>query len=107
MKIKLTDIFISNSDKWHFSKQVLLALEIKQNFIDEIARRLALTYFENGSKESNVCFLNDEQLRPEYKMFFSKSDVINYLNWVLKADDFDLKNDEVPFPEVGEFFIKK
>ena len=83
MKIKLTDIFISNYDKWHFSKQELLALEI------------------------NVCFINDEQLRPEYKLFFSKLDVIDYLNLVLKAADFDLKNDKVPFPEVGEFFIKK
>lgn len=107
MKIKLTDIFIYNSDKWHFSKQELLTLEIKQHFIDEIARRLTLTYFENGRKESNVCFINDEQLRPEYKLFFSKSDVINYLNLVLNADNFDLKNDKVPFPEVGEFFIKK
>ena len=107
MMTKLSDIFIVVSDKLYYSKKELLALEIKRKFMDEIARRLDLTYFENIEKEGNLCFVNDEQLRPEFKLFFSKSDVIDYLNLALKADDFDIKKDELPFPKINEFFIKQ
>ena len=107
MRIKLSDIFIPVPDKLCYTKQELLVLEINNGFIDEIAKQLDLTYLKNDDREGNLCFVNNKQLRPAFKMFFSKPDVIDYLNFVLKADDFDIKIDEVPFPGIAEFFMNQ
>lgn len=79
-------------------------LDIKKDFIDQISKQLNLTYLENGNKNGNLCFVNDENLRPEFKAFFSKSDVMEYLNSILVVDDFDIKTDEAEFPEISTFF---
>lgn len=104
MNIKLFDIFIPVSEKPHYTKQELLMLDIKKDFIDQISKQLNLTYLENGNKNGNLCFVNDENLRPEFKAFFSKSDVMEYLNSILVVDDFDIKTDEAEFPEISTFF---
>jgi hypothetical protein len=103
MNIKLSDIFILKSDKSDYSKKELLALELKKDFINKIAKRLDLIYLENSEKEGNLCFMNNEQLRPEFKVFFSKSDIIGYLSFTLKATNFGIKTDKIPFPEIIDF----
>ncbi len=105
MNSKLFDIFIPLRDKFHFSKQELLSLVIYDTFIKQIAKQLDLTYMENDSEGNNLCFADSEQLRPAYRMFFSKSDLIDYLSFALKADEFDIRTDEVLFPKREVFFI--
>jgi len=104
MELKLSDIFVPYSDQLHYSKQKLLMLEVRENFISEVAKRLDLTYLENEGKEDNLCFANNEQLRPAFKIFFSKTDVVDYIKRKLQEKDFDISIEEVSFPESADDF---
>lgn len=104
MDLQLSDIFIPLPDKQYYSKQELLALEIKQDFIQKMERQLDLNYLESENSDSNVCFANHEQLRHEFKMFFSKADIVEFLNRMLPKEDFNIDIDKVPFPRTGEHF---
>ena len=104
MMIKLSDIFVFPSGKSHCTRPELFARPIKKDFIEKIEKRLELSYLEKGSGEANVCFANEKQLRPAFKQYFSKADLIHYLSAVLPEDSFDIDSDEVPFPDINNFF---
>ena len=104
MMIKLNDIFVFPSGKSHCTRPELFALSIKKDFIEKIAKRLELSYLEEGSAEANVCFANEKELRPAFKQYFSKADLINYLSGVLPGDSFDIDSCEMPFPNLTTFF---
>ena len=107
MSSKLSDIFVTEAGKFHYSKRELLSLELQENFIGEIAKHLDISYKKNGSKENNLCFVDHEQLRPAYKMFFTRSDIMDYLKYALNAEEFDIRTDEVPFPEREVLFTNQ
>ncbi len=107
MSSKLSDIFVPEVGKFHYSKRELLSLELHEKFIGEIAKHLDISYMKNGSKENNFCFVDHEHLRPAYKMFFAKSDIMDYLRFALNADEFDIRTAVVPFPEREVFFTNQ
>ena len=106
MIMKISDIFIVNSEQTYYSKEELLGLEINKTFISHLAKQLDLIFLENNNKERNLCFVDGEQLRPEYKMYFSISDVLAYLFSVLKTNNNNIKTDELVEPEIMTFFCK-
>lgn len=68
--------------------------------------------FENETFQSGaVCFANSEELRSDYKLYFSTSDVVNYVYGVLSQlyPNENLKSVidlEIPFPTSANLFWK-
>jgi hypothetical protein len=52
---------------------------------NEIARRIQLTYQQEGYASTEVCYVNSPELRPEFKLSFTTLDLADYLNGVLCA----------------------
>ena len=97
MKTKLSEIFISTSKKNDYSKKELLNLDIRQEYIEAVACKTGLAYSEKNLLETNLCYLNSDEIRPEYKLFFTKADLVRYLDQALSSDHYKLAEDELPF----------
>jgi hypothetical protein len=48
------------------------------NLAQKISNDLNLTFIEEEEPEGNVCFANSDELRPEFKEFFTSADLSNY-----------------------------
>jgi hypothetical protein len=99
MVLPLREIFIPESGRWVYPKAKLPELELHEAFIGNMIGRLGIFYKGNSGTESNVCFANSRDLRPEFRTSFRKTDVIYYLSAFLPGSDVNLESDEVPFPE--------
>ncbi|MCB0537905.1 MAG: hypothetical protein KDE33_10320 [Bacteroidetes bacterium] len=104
--IKIEDIFVMDETMPEYSKAALAELDLKKDFIDKMNQDLGLTYVEGGNKSGNLCYQNTPELQAEYKITFSKLDVINYLCAVLNIDIFCVEKDAVLFPKDGATFWK-
>jgi hypothetical protein len=79
---------------------------------EKLSECLKLPYQETKDRAGNVCFLDSEEVRPEYRLAFTATDVTYYLLAVLSPtaeealarDDFHLP---FPFPDSPETFWKK
>lgn len=79
---------------------------------DELAKCLQLPYREPKDAEGNVCFIDSEEVRPEYRLAFTAADVTYYLVAVLSqaASDTLTRADfhlHFPFPDSAETFWQK
>ena len=45
---------------------------------EKISKALGLMYRNQIKSEGNVCFANSDELRPEFKEFFTSADLSNY-----------------------------
>ncbi len=99
MKVALSEIFIHNVHQQNFTKEALLGLDIKTEFVKRLAHHLGLGHLENESTESNLCYAFDTNINPDYKVILSKSDIKNYLKNTLKPIDYHIGSDTVEFPE--------
>lgn len=104
MIIKIKDIFTPKKDKRLYTKEELFDLKLGNGFINAMATSLNLNYLESNTYQSNLCFANNRGLRPEFRTVFTKTDVIYYVNAVLQKDYFDIKSDQVPFPNNDTIF---
>ena len=104
MTIKLSEIFIPNPNQRIYPKETLFDLKLHDNFVRALADRLAVFYSENNGVESNLCFANSLDVRPEYRTAFEKIDVIHYICALLPAENANLETDEVLLPENAAAF---
>ena len=99
--VALREIFISQPNKHIYRKPELHTLKINLDFIKAMANQLNLSFLENEVLESNTCFANNSEVRPEFRTTFNKMDLISYVSNVnnfTEKDNFNLKNEAVPFP---------
>lgn len=104
MTIKLKEIFIAPSDKQHYKKEELLGLKLRSSFINEMATKLNLIYLEKSQDKGNLCYLNDKNIRPEFRTSFGKRDIVNLIKNEFQRDHFDLNSDEIHFPDNSAHF---
>lgn len=106
MVIKLQDIFIANPNKRLYSKEDLIRLKIRPDFIEKLSLQLELSYVENSPLEENVCLSNSIEVRPEYRTVYTKVDVIHYVCGQISIAYFELKKVEISFPmTMANFFV--
>lgn len=98
MILKLSELFIIKSNKQFYTKQELFTLKLSSNFINKMEAILNLTYLENSTSKGNLCFASNSDVQPEFKTFFTKMDLLLYINATLNNDNFDIKTDTIQLP---------
>ena len=93
MVVKLCEIFIPEPNRWIYSKADLSELTLHDAFIKYMSSQLAIHYNKNNSPESNLCFTNRRDLRPEYKTSFWNMDVVHCICALLSADNANQSHD--------------
>ncbi len=83
----------------------LYTLQLAPLFIEKIANHFKLTYVDYREAESNLCFAESNELRAEYRITFSKTDVLNNIFLQLPGETFNLERDTILFQE--GFFLNK
>lgn len=99
MEVELSEIFIFKTKEAQYSKESLMAMDINREFTDQLAKYLGLTYMERIEAEENLCYAQNPNIRSGYRMVFSKSDILNYLDRQLKPCVPYNKSDTIFFPE--------
>lgn len=84
MKVKLSEIFGNTTNRSRYSRDELLSLDVKMEFVQRLAQYYEIPYMSDGNDEHNLCFANSGAVRFEYKSTFSKKDIITYLLSTLK-----------------------
>lgn len=71
--------------------------------INGIAGRLGITFTNEKEIESNVCFANSKEVRPEFKQSFAPIDLLDYIYAVLHSPSYREKYKEflkIDFPKI-------
>lgn len=75
---------------------------IDSGVIKKIAIDLGLSFVPEKEKESEVCFINSEEVRPEFKLSFAPVDLSDYILAVLHHSH---NARHKPLPETGHLTI--
>ena len=97
MEVKLSEIFRYEPKVLQYRKESLLALDLKMEFVERLTKHLGLTFVENEKEEGNLCYAQNQNIRPGYRMVFSKLDVLNYLDNLLQPGIYHIESDTVFF----------
>ena len=76
---------------------------LNPEIVKEIAKGLGLSFVNEKETESNVCFANSEEVRPEFKQSFAPIDLLDYIYAVLHSPTYREKYKEflkIDFPRV-------
>lgn len=99
MTVKLSEIFIPLPDKVTYSTEELSALNLQPDFIKKMAAESDLIYVENTTAEGNLCFVENKEVRPEYRTTFSKVKVLEIVLPQVLNPVVNLEKAEVIFPK--------
>ena len=99
MEVKLSEIFRHEPNVLQYKKESLLALDIRMEFVERLTKYSGLIYMENNNEEGNLCYAQNQNIRSEYRMVFSKSDVLNYLDNLLQPKTYHIELDTVFLPQ--------
>jgi predicted helicase len=76
---------------------------INPTMIKQIADGLGMTFTNEKQTESNVCFANSDEVRPEFRQSFAPIDLLDYIYSVLHSPSYREKYKEflkIDFPRV-------
>ena len=76
---------------------------LNPDIIKQIADGLGMTFTNEKEKESNVCFANSDEVRPEFRQSFAPIDLLDYIYAVLHSPSYREKYKEflkIDFPRV-------
>jgi predicted helicase len=87
---------------------------LNPEIIKQIADGLGMTFTNEKETESNVCFANSDEVRPEFKQSFAPIDLLDYIYAVLHSPSYREKYKEflkidftrVPYPKDDTTFCK-
>lgn len=97
MTVKLSELFSCEPDIVEYSKEDLLLLDIRMDFIFLLADHLGMSYGEFDASPTNLCYLQDRDLRPGYRTTFSKADLRKYLLATLRSGIHHVDRDHITF----------
>lgn len=104
MKTKLSEIFVPMVGKQNYSIDELSFLSLQPDFIKRISNHSDLSYLEQPAPGGDLCFAENNDVRPEYKTTFCKEDVLGIVLLQLSGQ-VNLEKDRVFFPQnVQELF---
>lgn len=61
---------------------------LNSKIIEQIANNLGLLFVKQKDREGNVCFVNNPDLRPEFRQGFTVLDVLDYSNAVFHSKTY-------------------
>lgn len=76
---------------------------LNPEIVNQIAKKLGLTFVAEKEKEGNVCMANSDEVRPEYKQTFAPIDLLDYIYAVLHSPTYREKYKEflkIDFPKI-------
>lgn len=76
--------------------------EIDRSVIQKIASGLSIGFVPEKEREGEVCFMNSEEVRPEFKVSFAPADIFNYIIAVLQSPDLRAPLQDklqIPYPK--------
>ncbi|HCW05891.1 MAG TPA: hypothetical protein DGG95_00805 [Cytophagales bacterium] len=79
--------------------------------IQELSRILSLPYQGEKKSDSNVCLIESEEIRPEFREVFTSTDVSYYIYSIKRGSSFNgfIEKDlpiDFPYPQNSEAFWK-
>ncbi|WP_152270432.1 type ISP restriction/modification enzyme [Agriterribacter humi] len=83
-----------------FARKAVSAID--PGIIQRIAANIQLSFVPEKEKESEVCFINSEEVRPEFKLSFAPVDLSDYILAVLHHS-YNARHK--PIPETGRMSI--
>ncbi|HRO46809.1 type ISP restriction/modification enzyme [Agriterribacter sp.] len=69
---------------------------IDPTVIQRIATDLGLSFVPEKEKESEVCYINSEEVRPEFKLSFAPVDVADYIFGALHSPAYRIQWEGLP-----------
>lgn len=98
MILKLSELFIPDSKKQVYTKQELFMLKLNSNFIKNMEDLLHISYLKTTTFKVNLCFENNNEVQPEFRTVFTKTDIIFYVNTFLNKDILNIETDTIQLP---------
>ncbi|HRP33361.1 MAG TPA: hypothetical protein PKV73_15795 [Agriterribacter sp.] len=87
----------------NFTAAIIASLD--PEIVRKISFDLELSFIPLKEKESEVCFINSEEVRPEFKLSFAPVDLSDYILAVLHQPGFDTQKSssethllQIPYP---------
>ncbi len=65
-------------------------------FIHQMSKKLGLAYVPEKKSEGQVCFINNTEVRNEYKISFSTIDIQNYIYGIFHSSAFRTRKKKIP-----------
>lgn len=105
MNISLRLVFENFDGNIDFTSEVFKRLKPSNKFLKLMREKLGLLYFPGTENANDHCFQSLHEIQSEYKFFFTRRDLINYISKNLKHENIDSDFGYVKFPEsVSVFF---
>lgn len=86
---------------------------MKRILFEKIERIIETPFVENELENGSVCFENEEDLRPDYRIQFTYNHVVNYVYGILYQLHYKEDKElnplsllKIPYPENASFFWK-
>jgi hypothetical protein len=86
---------------------------MKLSLFEKIEKIIETPFVENELENCSVCFENEEDLRPDYRIQFTYYDVVNYVYGILCQLHYKENKElnplsllKIPYPENAAFFWK-
>lgn len=107
MKIKLSEIFLSPSDKNTYSVGELPILNLQPDFIKKMVVRFNLSFAKDAPIGSNLYLIENKEVLPEHRKTFNKAEILEIILPQIFKKTVNLKQEEVVFPDdIHSFFSK-
>lgn len=93
-----------------YNEDATRTLNLNIDIVKSIANNLNLTFVQEKEAEGNVCFMNSEHLRPEFRVTFSAIDLLDYsyaalCNLTSEASNAHLDAEtKIPYPIDPNYF---
>lgn len=78
-EIQLSDIFNIKNDQIIYSISELANFDLTPSFNETMLNKLSLSFLKTEHHSGNVCFENDDLLRPEYKKHYTKQNILDMI----------------------------
>jgi predicted helicase len=87
---------------------------LNAEIVQQFAQKLGLSFIPEKEPEGNVCYINNPEVRDDYKTTFAPMDILDYIYAVLHSPTYRKKYNEflkidfphVPFPQNSDTFWK-
>lgn len=81
------------------------ALNFNNKILKKISLKLALEFLPEEPTSGNVCFIQNPDVRDDFKTYYTPDHLLNYLLFFLKLENKHLdKKTRIPFPNEEDFW---
>ncbi|WP_247233573.1 type ISP restriction/modification enzyme [Telluribacter sp. SYSU D00476] len=81
--------------------------ELLDSTVQRVSEKLGISYISEKEPEGNVCFINSDEVRPEFRLSFSSTDLYDYLYAVLLSLPYPTQANEIDQTDVSRIPMPK